>query len=206
MKIEIKRQALPNRRNHITQSQLDSLQARTERAQKDLLFRYATGKVGIRQFEAAHFALLEKAHTRAAVLGRQRAGDRRGKTPADEVFGRMAMLHQRQFLRQFTDDVLAGRYTDEEGNPRVKAMAARMKMYTNRLTGTANETFAGSSIGHSFIWKMAAREHCPDCPPLAAGSPYKWDKLPTVPRSGQTKCRTQCKCFLIRDDGIEGFR
>jgi hypothetical protein len=197
---------IPLRKNSVNQSRLDSLQARVVKAQKDLLFRYATGKIGVRQFEAVHFALLEKAHTRAAVLGRQRAGDRRGKTPQDEVFGRMAMLHQRQFLRTFTDDILAGRYTDEEGNPRVKAMAARMKLYTNRLTGTANETFAGSSIGHLISWKMGATEHCPDCPPLAAGSPYKWDKLPTVPRAGATRCRTQCKCYLIRDDGIEGFR
>jgi hypothetical protein len=53
---------------------------------------------------------------------------------------------------------------------------------------------------------MGSAEHCPDCPPLAAGSPYKWDKLPTVPRAGSTRCRSNCLCFLVRDDGIEGFR
>lgn len=185
---------------------MDSLVRDTKRRMDKAVLQYSTGKMSAREFEAATFALLEERHTRAAVLGRQRAGDPHARYSMDELFGRMVMMGERQYLRAFTDDLIAGRYTDEEGNPKVRQIRNRLHAYTGRLVGTSNETFVGASIGASFDWVLGgAEKSCSDCPDLAANGPYRWDKLPTVPRANSTQCLYRCLCHLRRNDGVTGF-
>jgi len=59
-------------------------------------------------------------------------------------------------------------------------------------------------------WRLWVAEHCPDCIKLAAGNPYSkpgrgTQPLPTVPRNGETKCLSNCRCFLEAREGSSWF-
>lgn len=184
----------------------------TEKRIDSLVLRYATGKMTAKEFTAGMETLLENRHARAATLGRNRAGDYLPQTIDDRLYARLVMegfpgdAGQSHYLQGFLSDLYAGRYTDEEGNPKVNQIRQRSQSYTGRLTGTANELFVLASVLHSFDWKMGGAEHCEDCPRLTANSPYTWDRLPTVPRANSTQCKYNCRCYLVRSDGVTGFR
>jgi len=48
-----------------------------------------------------------------------------------------------------------------------------------------------------FYWKTQPSEHCPHCLYLARKSPFTRGNLPTVPASGDTQCKSNCKCKLV---------
>lgn len=52
----------------------------------------------------------------------------------------------------------------------------------------------------SLVWDWVldpmAFRHCPDCPVLAAGSPYTSETLPAIPGDGHTRCLDRCRCHL----------
>ena len=188
------------------QPSIDKVIAGARRQVNQLVLDYATGKAPTRNFVDNVARMLTDRHARAAVLGRQLAGDRRPRNMGDDIFASMVTLRERDYLERFRRDLQAGRYTDEEGNPKVSQIQQRALAYTGKLVGTANEAFVAASWGHSFHWIMgAAEEHCEDCPRLAREGPYQWDNLPTVPRANKTQCKFNCRCHLKRDDGLEGF-
>ncbi len=47
-----------------------------------------------------------------------------------------------------------------------------------------------------FYWVTTPAEHCPHCLYLQAKSPFTKENLPTVPASGDTQCRSNCRCHL----------
>lgn len=195
-----------------TQSEFARVVRGAEKQIDRLVLRYATGKITAKEFTSGMETLLENRHAQAATMGRNRAGDYVAQTEDDRLFARMVMegrpddAGQSHYLRGFLEDIYNGRYTDEEGNPRVSAIRQRARSYTGRLTGTANELFTLSSVLYAFTWKIGGTEHCEDCPRLAANSPYAWSDLPTVPGANRTQCKYNCRCYLIRSDGITGFR
>jgi len=191
----------------VSQASLERVVSGTRTQINKIVLDYSTGKLSARRFEESMTQLLEDRHARAAVLGRQLAGDSRARNVADDAFARIVLKQEKEYLRNFTNDLLQGRYTDEEGNPKVSVIQQRALSYTGKLVGTANEAFAAGSQGFSFDWVMGgAEEHCEDCPRLAANSPYAWDALPTVPRANATQCKFHCRCYLKRNDGLDGFQ
>ena len=75
----------------------------------------------------------------------------------------------------------------------------------NQYGSTVNHQFnmaayQGVPHGTLIFWEMTSFEPCPDCPELAARSPYTTDlgnhPLPTVPQAGDTRCLGDCKCYL----------
>jgi hypothetical protein len=46
-------------------------------------------------------------------------------------------------------------------------------------------------------WVLGDAEHCPECLYLAKHSPYTKETLPCTPRSGCTRCLSNCKCKLV---------
>lgn len=188
------------------QPSIEKVIAGTRRQINRLVLNYVTGKLPSRNFVDSIASLLTDRHARAAVLGRQLAGDKRPRNMGDDIFSSMVVLQEREYLQRFMRDLQVGRYTDEEGNPKVSQIQQRALTYTGKLIGTANQSFVAASRGYSFHWIMGgAEQHCEDCPRLARGGPYSWNNLPTVPRANATQCKFHCRCYLKRTDGLEGF-
>jgi len=76
--------------------------------------------------------------------------------------------------------------------------------YTRRLdmyTSTLRSMFTSAKVIHSpahtvFHWKTSPGERCTHCLYLEKMGPYTKENLPTVPASGDTKCRSNCRCTL----------
>ena len=46
-------------------------------------------------------------------------------------------------------------------------------------------------------WKLGNAEHCQGCILLSSQSPFSKRSLPTIPKSGDTPCKSHCKCHLV---------
>lgn len=152
---------------------------------------------------------LEGRHGRAAYFGRARAGDTATdmiSRSEDQAYGIEAMRQDAKFLRGFQRDLEMGRYGDEASGYRTNAIYQRAKLYVDRLTGTANESFAQTMPEDTeFMWVLGGDNNCDDCPEIAAGSPYTPETLPSYPGDGSTQCLANCRCSLISSEGT-GFR
>jgi len=73
----------------------------------------------------------------------------------------------------------------------------RVEMYVQTLhTMYDTARVLGSSVTALYYWETSPAEHCSHCLYLAAKSPFIKANLPTVPASGDTSCKSNCKCHL----------
>lgn len=152
--------------------------------------------------------LLDDRHSRAAALGRQRAGDLGPREADDDGFAERVMDEESTFIRGFVADLESGKYTDPRSRlVDWRRIQMRAVSYAEKLSATAQEawTLAGEAEAR-YLWKLGLREnHCPRCPEIAAGGPYTADSLPAHPRDGSLPCRQNCGCYVVRTDGRIGF-
>lgn len=170
--------------------------------------KLAAGKIDSQEFVDRMAMQLERWHTRAVVLGRQRAGDTAPAEADDRTFAEQIVAQQAEFLDHFKTKIDEGGYTLADGRLNEAAISNRARMYAERLTGTANETFSLTSEDDLMYWRMGGLEsrHCTDCPELADASPYKASDMPAYPKSGETACMMSCRCYVEREDGVSGFK
>ena len=188
-----------------TQANLNLAVGRTPQAIKDALDTYAYNGDGS-QLRQSLTDVLTEGHRQAAVIGRHRAGDLFPPEEDDRKFAQQVMRGEKPYLDALIRDITNGQYDNPDETANVSRMAARVNLYTRKMTGTANENFLLASDETEWTWKMAEIEdHCSDCPELSAGSPYTSESLPTVPGNNDTTCLFNCKCTLIRSDGRSGF-
>ncbi len=154
--------------------------------------------------------ILEDAHTQAVVLGRNKAGDYAAAEEDDKTFASKIMDEQAEYLDKFRQAISDGdgRYVGEDGLIDLDGVLNRADLYVARLTGTANEAFVlASDPDMKLYWELGGAElHCSRCPEIAAGSPYTSETIPSTPGSGGTPCLGRCKCYVRREDGVEGFK
>lgn len=183
----------------------DVLQRSYRRDMDRLVKQYARGGMSATEFGRRMEAILTVAHSDAALYGRWRAGDLSPREHDDERFGVISVAKEQPFIRGFVDDLQRGHYL-KDGEIRAKAIRARAQMYVSKMGGTANETFVlASGQNMLFRWRLGAAEHCEDCLRLADKGGYHPWELRIFPRSGHTKCLTNCRCWLERSDGRTGF-
>ena len=150
------------------------------------------------RFENEVLEHLQEAHTRGVILGRNWAGDMAPRELDDELFAGRTVENELAFFDAFLRDIRDGRYSDEVGGY-TSGLDNRLRMYGNKVGGTISEKFVlASPDTDTFQWVMLADEHCEDCPRWAAGGPYTKDLLPAYPRDGQSACKVNCKCVVIR--------
>lgn len=150
--------------------------------------------------------ILERAHEKAARLGRLKAGDFTAAEFADSAMAQIAMDTQAEFLAGFGDAIDAGRYLDEFGLVDKAALARRADFYLDRVRGTANEAFVAASGPDALIIWRTIGENCAGCNALAAASPHKASTMTHFPGDGKTECMVRCDCVLIRkSDKRRGF-
>lgn len=161
-------------------------------------------------FAEGFYDLLEYGQSHSWKLGRLLAGGRtRGNlTIPDQINGRALADSELDYLLSFMDTIQEGRYTNDDGSLKLASIYSRGSLYIKRLKGTANEAFVVESPEDSdFVWQLGTAEHCSDCIEFASHSPYKSFELTNFPGDGNTECRVNCKCTLIRlgNPQIMGF-
>lgn len=150
-------------------------------------------------------AILQEGHARAAMFGRIRGGVLGPLSAEDRWIADMVMQEQSRFLRRFVNDLASDKYIGADGEYIRAPINQRVQMYAARMRGTAYDTFVGASENEArFEWILIAEDNCDDCPRLAAGGPYTKLSIPTRPGEGKTQCIMNCKCVLLRDDGVLG--
>lgn len=107
------------------------------------------------------------------------------------------------FILNYADEIYFGDMYD----PGQEHWAhTRNSLYVKRTRGAANEAFVGYSPEDlTFDWVLGSEEPCIDCPRLAAGGPYFATELSAYPGDGSTQCLGNCRCQLVRSDGIAGM-
>lgn len=172
-----------------------------------IVSRLASSEIGPQDFAEQVHAVLQEGHTQAWVLGRQLGGDTRPGHEFDRLIARATSDTEADYLHGFLSDIASGRYRLDDGSQNELAILARSKLYVLRMRGTANESFVEASPTDSeWTWHLGPEEHCPDCPELAALSPYTKDTLFSFPGDGGSACLGNCNCWLARDDGVRGFK
>jgi hypothetical protein len=93
------------------------------------------------------------------------------------------------FWKKFIDDISGGKGTLDYNK--------RLDMYVKTLrsayiSGKVLETPPNTV----YYWEKSKAEHCPQCTYLAMHSPFTKANLPTIPGSGDTFCKSNCKCKM----------
>jgi hypothetical protein len=163
------------------------------------------GKIDADIFGKRAIEILQDGHARAARFGRVRAGVLGPLGDEDRFIADLIMREQSAFLQRFVNDLKSDKYIGADGEFVRSPINARAQLYAARLRGTANDTFVNASdAGVLFEWILIAEDNCNDCPMIAANGPYNALTLPAKPGDGRTECITNCKCILLREDGVLG--
>lgn len=183
------------------QARLNDLVDRT-RAEARALGQAATeGSLSLQAFARDLADLLEDRHTEAVMIGRHAAGDLDPEEEDDRLFALQVVDEEVEHLIDLRWEMAA------DGADRSR-LADRAAHYAERLTGTANDAMS-LSLGDVVRWRWVltpGAAHCEDCLAFAAGGPYVYDELPTVPGGNDCRCLFNCKCSLLSEDGRrEGF-
>jgi hypothetical protein len=82
----------------------------------------------------------------------------------------------------------------------------RLNMYVNAVDSVFDSGKVQGAGEFTLIdWVLGDAEHCPECLYLEGQSPYTKDSLPCTPRSGCTRCLSNCKCKLVLT-GVDSTR
>lgn len=112
-------------------------------------------------------------------------------TPEDKRWLNSAIKHESKFLRGFVRDVAAGKGK--------MAYDRRAKMYVNALDNIYNSARIQGTPSDVLLYWVTSKSctTCESCKYLEKMSPYTKHNIPTLPRSGATKCLTNCKCKVV---------
>jgi len=190
-----------------TQAAYDGL-ARTQLAAlADLAHQLAIGAITPEEWADRFHEILLRGHSQAWMLGRQLAGDLRPLSDGDLFMGRGRADLESTWMRSFLENIVDGRYTDDEGNLSEAAIRHRSQMYQGKQRATSSIAWTEAGPPEAeYHWILVAEDHCDDCPRIEKLSPFTLETLFTHPGDGDTTCRNNCACFLKRGDGVEMFQ
>lgn len=188
------------------QGDFEAMARRRQRELKDIADDLEAGVIQPQEWAERFHATLIEGHSQAWLMGRHRAGLLTEAEEIDLLMGSAKADIEAQYLQGFLRDILDGRYTDKEGKLKIGPLVSRSNLYLGKMRGTANESFTAASGDDDEIWwVLGEKEHCSECPLLAADSPYTKHTLYTHPGAGDTPCRGYCDCTLRRGDGRTSF-
>ena len=193
-----------------SQGNFNAMMKARQRELDELNKRPCAREITVREWADEFDRVLLNGHTRAWMLGRQRAGDLAELNNSDFLAGMAAKDPEAYYLHGFMQDIVNGRYLDDQGNLNYGPIRSRSQLYVGRMRGTASESWAVNSPQDMRVyWIMLALEHCEDCPRMAAltaNSEFTSSELWAFPGDGSTRCVGNCKCVLRLEDGAESFR
>jgi hypothetical protein len=140
-------------------------------------------------------AVFREYYTKAFMLGHKagRGGvvtRSQGRLTAEDKRWLETFLRKEfEFWKKFIAAVRAGT-TKMEVPKRLEMYVQTLKsMYTTARAISAPPTTL-------FYWETTPAEHCPHCLYLSLKSPFTKANLPTIPASGDTVCKSNCRCHL----------
>lgn len=185
-----------SKQSDIAKQSFEKLQQQYLRAFNRSLASAASGRKGYRDTRSTLKKALEVNFLKAYAIGRTSSGEdfiKNFKITKQELdFVKKAAKQELGFAEKFL------KQTIDSGN----VNSVRVGMYGRSLEAMFTNGWLSSIPEDSIIyWKLGHAEHCIDCLALAAESPYQmsgknFKKLPVVPRSGGSRCLSNCKCDL----------
>lgn len=96
---------------------------------------------------------------------------------------------EQEYFNKFLDAVLKGESESKT--------AHRIRAYANGIRSVFDSSKVLQLPEDVVIhWVLQSRNPCPDCRFLHRLSPFTRDTLPTTPKAGSTRCRSNCYCLL----------
>jgi hypothetical protein len=93
------------------------------------------------------------------------------------------------FWKNFVQDI--------QSNQGKLPYSRRLELYVKTLKSVYNSGRILEAPPHTlYYWLKNPAEHCSQCIYLAKHSPYIKSNIPTIPGSGSTSCRANCKCQI----------
>lgn len=195
--------AVTTKQDNGLQGKHDKRIAKAKQVLLDLTERNQAGELDSDAYQQAFSDELRSLHADMYTIGRELSGKAATAEEAEQIGQQVADLEQ-AFLAGLVTDLADGRYDGI-----TPALDQRIGMYASKGSSSASLGFIDGSSGEDeFYWDMngAVEDHCQDCPYLEANSPYFKDTLYTAPRRGDTPCKSNCRCRLVRaSDGQIGF-
>lgn len=166
----------------------------------DLVDRHADGDLGAASALATFRKETRVALTQSFKLGVSATAD--GDATKDPAFAKW-LDERTDFEASRFSEFLSRAKEDTEVMPRER----RADLYGRTLDHAFNRGgFAAYGSNVRIIWRLSPAEHCSSCIALAAEGPYlppgvededsDLQPLPTFPRTGDTECLGNCKCYL----------
>lgn len=152
----------------------------------DLLFQK---KITASQWEQAVAASLKELHVNSYLLG---IGGQRSMTQRDYGIIGLRLANEYEYLRGFSQDILAGRLSEAR-------IRARLGLYVQALGGTYERARLESHKREGYGWKKRVRnaaESCQDCLGYADRGWVTIDDKTLPPPAVNCACTSNCRCTM----------
>lgn len=92
------------------------------------------------------------------------------------------------------------KFLRQVNNQTDKQLIYRVGLYSSAVR-SVYESARVLTVGPNVIitWVLQSDDPCPDCRLIARYNPYLVDLLPTTPKAGSTRCRSNCYCVIRID-------
>ena len=175
----------------------------------ELMDRLSSGEIDGDQWADAFRLLLTRAHSHAAMIGRNLAGDLGPLGTHDTDAGQKAWDEtQESFFASFLSDLQKGKYGDPDGALKERPFLARCGDYLASIRVTAVSSFRTAMGSEVLRWALGDGDHCQPtqgfeytCQELAKMEPMPAEAWPTTPGQGLTPCVYRCNCGMESEDG-----
>jgi hypothetical protein len=154
-----------------------------------ILKSYQKGQISADVMESMWRSEIKDAWQQAYKFGVGSVGNPFGIWEEDKSWLRGAEAEEFGYLGKFVDDIKKKELVMDDEK--------RLLMYVKTLDGVYHHgQVDGSPEFVKIYWVLRESVHCEDCIRFAAGSPYTKKTLPAVPRDGNSRCLSNCMCFL----------
>lgn len=155
-----------------------------------ILKSYQGGEITAGVMESMWRSEIKDGWEKAYKLGVGSVGNPFGVWDEDKSWLKGAEAEEFGYLGKFVKDIQKDRL--------VMDAERRLSMYAETLDGVYHHgQVDGSPEYVKIYWKYSeGAKHCDDCLRYAAGSPYTRKTLKCVPRDGNSRCLSRCKCSL----------
>ena len=160
---------------------------------KDTLFgilgSYQKGEITTDAMESMWRSEIKDGWEKAYKFGVGSVGNPFGVWDEDSSWLKGAEAEEFGYLGKFVKDIQKDRL--------VMDVEQRLSMYAETLDGVYHHgQVDGSPEFVKIYWILREAKHCDDCIRYADRSPYTKKTLPAVPRDGNSRCLSNCQCFL----------
>lgn len=153
--------------------------------------KFQQGKMSFDDYITSQKTAVKSAFTNAYSIGKDFGINSQVLDDNEKRFIVQQTTKEMQFMENFANDL--------QNNSGVMNYSKRMGMYVDSLDsmfGFGRLVYLPEET--QIIWQLGETDkHCIDCLSYAAKSPYSKKTLPGFPKSGNSRCLSNCKCSLL---------